>query len=324
MTGGTDGIGRDIAIGLARAGCQVLIVGRDGEKGLHAERDIRRRTSNPRVHFLRADLSLVRDTRRLVSDLAGRCATLSYLVHSAGIVNGRRELTAEGIESNFAVNYLARFVLTEELLPLLARSAMAACRSRILIVSGAAKNGTIHFEDVNLTHRFGAIRAVLQSCQANDLFAHELAHRLTTSGQLVTITCLKVGVVKTNIRRRFPPWMQWLVPIVFDPLLGLSPADVADAAVPLLVDPAFEGVNGAFFQFIRTFKPIAVPTTVRNPELRRQLWAFSERLCAQAASAWSFHQVAPIESRRGTGSEQDFQRELHVERFARTDARRPA
>jgi NAD(P)-dependent dehydrogenase (short-subunit alcohol dehydrogenase family) len=282
VTGGTDGIGKAIAIGLARAGCQVLIVGRDAEKGVRAESDVRRHTSNPSIHFLRADLGLVRDARRLASDVARRCATLSYLVHSAGIVNGRRELTGEGVESNFAVNYLTRFVLTVDLLPLLVRSATPVSRSRILIVSGAAKNGTIHFEDVNLARRFGTIRAVLQFCQANDLFARELAYRLAASHSPVTVTCLKVGVVKTNIRQQFPRWMQWIVPLVLDPLIGLSPAQVADAAVPLLVDPAFEGVTGALFQFIRTFKAIAVPNTVRNPELRQRLWALSERLAAEA------------------------------------------
>jgi len=287
VTGGTDGIGKEIAIGLARAGCQVLIVGRDAEKGVRAESDVRRRTSSPHVHFLRADLGLVRDTRRLASDVARRYPTLSYLVHSAGIVNGRRELTAEGIESNFAVNYLSRFVLTMDLLPLLARSSTRASRSRILIISGAAKNGAIHFEDVNLSRRFNTIRAVPQFCQANDLFARELAQRLSTSAQSVTITCLKVGIVKTNIRRRFPSWMQWIVPLVLDPLIGLSPADVAAAAVQLLIDPTFEGVNGAFFQLIRTFKAIAVPKTVRNPELRRRLWALSERLVGRSTTSAS-------------------------------------
>jgi NAD(P)-dependent dehydrogenase (short-subunit alcohol dehydrogenase family) len=282
VTGGTDGIGKEIATGLARAGCQVLIVGRDAEKGVRTESDVRRRTSNPHVHFLRADLGLVRDTRRLASDVTHRCATLSYLVHSAGIVTGRRELTTEGIESNFVVNYLSRFVLTADLLALLTRSSTLASRSRILLISGAAKNGTIHFDDVNLSRRFGTIRAVLQFCQANDLFAHELAQRFATSARSVTIACLKIGAVKTNIRRRFPPWMRWIVPLVLDPLIGLSPADVAAAAVPLLVDPAFEGVNGAFFQLIRTFKAIAVPKTVRDPELRQRLWALSERLVACA------------------------------------------
>jgi NAD(P)-dependent dehydrogenase (short-subunit alcohol dehydrogenase family) len=243
-------------------------------------------TRNTNVHFLRADLGLVRDTQRLAADVTQRYESLSYLVHSAGIVNGRRELTVEGIESNFAVNYLSRFVLSTELLPLLLRSASTTSQSRVLFVSGAAKNGTIHFDDVNLTKRFGTLRAVLQFCQANDLLALELAERIGALERAgVTTACLKVGVVKTGIRRTFPLWMKWVVPIVMDPLLALSPAQVAHQASRLVLDPEFEDVTGAFFQFIRRFKAIEVPATVRNPDLRRRLWEMSERLVVRAASA---------------------------------------
>jgi NAD(P)-dependent dehydrogenase (short-subunit alcohol dehydrogenase family) len=285
VTGGTDGIGRAIATRLARTCSPVLIVGRDPAKGLDAESRIRSQSGNTNVHFLRADLGLVRDTQRLASEVSRRYSGLSYLVHSAGIVNGRYELTAEGIESNFAVNYLSRFVLSTALLPLLRRAGDATSRSRIVVIGGAAKSGTIHFDDVNLTNRFGTIRAVLQFCQANDLFTREFADRFGIREQApVTMTCLKVGVVKTQIRRRFPTWMKWLVPLVLDPLLALTAEQVADEALRLTVDPAFEGVTGAFFQFIRTFKAIDAPTTVRNPELRRRLWDLSERLVVKATA----------------------------------------
>jgi NAD(P)-dependent dehydrogenase (short-subunit alcohol dehydrogenase family) len=283
VTGGTDGIGKAIAIGLARAGCEVLIVGRDAEKGVRVESDIRRATGNENVHFLRADLGLVGDTNRLAAEVIRRCTTLSYLVHSAGVVKGQRDLTAEGIESNFAINYLGRFALSLGLLPLLTDSALKGQQSRILMVSGAAKNGTVHFEDVNLTERFGTLRAVSQFCQANDLFTLELADRLAKADNpWVTITCLKVGVVKTNIRRQFPTWMKWLVPLIADPLLALSPEEVAVPALRLINSPDFERVTGAYFQFIKRFKAIDVPTTVRDPEQRRRLWQLSEQLVARA------------------------------------------
>src|SRR5262245_7626581 len=285
VTGGTDGIGKEIAIGLAQAGCQVLIVGLDAEKGVRVESDVRERTWNPHVHFLRADLGLVRDTRRLASDVAHRCATLSYLVHSAGVVRGRRELTAEGIESNFAINYLSRFVLTVDLLPLLARSSTLASRSRILMISGAARGGRIHFDDVNLTRHFGTLRAVMQFCQANDLFTVELASRLTQgSAPDVTINCLKVGVVKTNIRRGFPVWMKWFVPLVLDPILSLSTHDVAAAALRLLADSACQQDSGALFQFITRFKRISVPKRVQDARARSRLWMLSEQLAAAAVT----------------------------------------
>jgi NAD(P)-dependent dehydrogenase (short-subunit alcohol dehydrogenase family) len=75
VTGGTDGIGKAIAIGLARAGCEVIIVGRDAEKGVRVESDIRRATGNENVDFLRADLGLVRDTNHLTAEVIRRCVS---------------------------------------------------------------------------------------------------------------------------------------------------------------------------------------------------------------------------------------------------------
>ena len=96
----------------------------------------------------------------------------------------------------------------------------------------------------------------------------------------VTITCLKIGVVKTSIRREFPPWMKWLVPLLMDPLLGQTPQEAAGAALKLLQDSQFEGVNGALFLKIRKFKRILPGAGVLNPEIRERLWEMSERLTA--------------------------------------------
>lgn len=93
------------------------------------------------------------------------------------------------------------------------------------MVSGAAQDGTIHYDDVNLTGQFGIVRAVSQFCEANDVFVLELARRLTAAepSPFVTVTVLKVGVVRTNIRFQFPSWMKLLVPSVFDPFLSQTP-----------------------------------------------------------------------------------------------------
>ena len=150
VTGGTDGIGKEVARGLARAGHRVAIVGRDAQKGVRVAEEIRQTTSNPNVEFLPADLSLVREANRLADGVTSRWTDISYFAHSAGVVCNRRELTDEGVESNFAINYLSRFVLTQRLLPLMKAVGHPGDAARILIISGAATNGTIYFDDVNL------------------------------------------------------------------------------------------------------------------------------------------------------------------------------
>jgi NAD(P)-dependent dehydrogenase (short-subunit alcohol dehydrogenase family) len=96
VTGGTDGIGKKIARGLAQRGARLIIVGRDPDKGVQAEQEIRASTNNADVEFVGADLSLVQEARRLGDQVAKRWSELHYLVHSAGVVRGRYVVTREG------------------------------------------------------------------------------------------------------------------------------------------------------------------------------------------------------------------------------------
>jgi len=280
VTGGTDGIGKEIARGLALAGHSLSVVGRDVTKGTRAVAEIQRMSGNPKVRFMSADLSLVSNVHRLADEVLRHFPTLHCLVHSAGVVRGRRELTAEGVEMNFAINYLARFALTQLLLPALLTGGRLGQASRILLVSGAARNGKIYLDDVNLTRNFTTLRAVWQFCEANDRFMMELSRRLERNGSKgkVTVVCLKYGVIKTNIRRDFPRWMKWVVPNVIDPLVGQTPVQAAEPALRLLLTPEFEGTTGSLFTMIRRFRPLSYSSA--DPELGTRLWEVSERLCS--------------------------------------------
>jgi len=284
VTGGSDGIGKAIARALAMRGDEVFIVGRDPDKGRLTVEEVRAASRHDRVHFLQADLSLVRDTDRLASGITGRIPHLDRLVLCAGIVRGRQTLTEEGIESNFATNYLSRFVLTERLLGLLQAAGSPGAAARIVVIGGAAMNGRIYYEDVNLTKNFGILRMVRQFCQANDLFVIEQARRLEAAGlsRTVTVNTLKVGVVRTGIRREFPGWMRVMVPLVFDPLLAQTPEQIAASALPLLTDPAYEGTIGRLFIHIKRFKAVEPSARTRDPDTGRRFWKFSERLAARA------------------------------------------
>ena len=182
VTAGTDGIGKEIARRLAARGARVIIVGSDPQKGKRAQNELREETGHDDVDFLRADLSLVREVDRLAEDIAARFSSLHYLVLCAGIVRGRFTLTPEDVETNFAIGYLGRFVLVERLLAIMRESGTPGGGARIVGISGAARNGTIHYDDVNLTHNFATLRAVLQLCEANDMFAIEQARRLAEAG----------------------------------------------------------------------------------------------------------------------------------------------
>jgi NAD(P)-dependent dehydrogenase (short-subunit alcohol dehydrogenase family) len=287
VTGGTDGIGKAIARELAKHGSEVLIVGRDRGKGERAADELRASAGHDRVRFLEADLSLVRGARRLAADVIVSVPKLHRLILCAGIVRTQRVLTEEGVESNFSTNYLSRFALTGRLLPLLQAAGTPDAVARILVIGGAAMNGTIHYDDVNLTRHFGIRTVVSQFCQANDLFVIEQARRLAERNKppRVTITTLKVGVVRTNIRRTFPWWMRMLVGLVFDPLFGHTPEQIAASAMRLLATPEFEGASGRLFTQIKRFKVAEPGARMQDPREGQRLWDFSEHLVASARAS---------------------------------------
>jgi len=124
----------------------------------------------------------------------------------------------------------------------------------------------------------------LQFCQANDVFTIELARRLNAAESHVTITNLKIGVVKTNIRNEFSRWMKWLLPILFDPLLGQTPQQAAEAALELLTAEEYEGVTGTLFTKIRKFKKVNSTRSALDPEEGSRLWNLSENLATEKAA----------------------------------------
>jgi NAD(P)-dependent dehydrogenase (short-subunit alcohol dehydrogenase family) len=288
VTGGTDGIGKEVACGLARCRFRVIIIGRDRDKGARAEQELRQSACNPQVNFLQADLSLMREVYRLADEVTGRWGALHCLIHAAGVVRGRRILTAEGLESNFAINYLSRFALTRRVLPSLRAAGRLGKRARIVLISGAALPGRIYFDDVNLTSNFSTLRVILQSCRANDVFTVEQAQRLEAAGTppLVTINCIKIGVAKTGIRKEFPRWMKLVVPLLLDPLLAQTTQEVAEPILRLSLAPEFENVTGRLFLKIRKFRSVAPTAGVSGREEGKRLWELSDRLTAEATTAW--------------------------------------
>jgi len=127
ITGATSGLGRELAQRLAERGSSLLLHGRDAERGQEMVQRIKEGTGNDQIRFYRADLSSLREVGELASQI--RVPRLEVLVNNAGVGFGKdpskRELSRDGYELRFAVNYLAPYLLTERLLPLLRASSPA-------------------------------------------------------------------------------------------------------------------------------------------------------------------------------------------------------
>jgi retinol dehydrogenase-14 len=234
VTGANAGMGKEISLGLAGLGANLVMVSRDRERGEAARADVQRKTANSNVELLVADLSSQQSIRQLVREFAARHDRLHVLVNNAGMsVPGRQE-TVDGLETIFATNHLAPFLLTNLLLPVL----KAGAPSRIVIVSsGAHAMGKIDFDDLQSKRRFGEIRVYNQSKLANLLFTYELARRIAGTG--VTANALEPGFVKTNLKVPFPF-------SIFSFMRGSS-VDGAKPTIFLASSASVEGVNGKFF-----------------------------------------------------------------------------
>src|SRR5919109_3444651 len=193
VTGGTGGIGKATATGLAALGARVGITGRDLARAERVAAEIRTASGNPAVDAFGADMSSQAEVRRLAVAVLAAYPRLDVLVNNVGGFWAHRHQTADGLEHTFALNHLAPFLLTNLLLDRLKASATA----RVVIVSsGAQSAGRIDFDDLQGERSYSGQRAYSQSKLANVLFAYELARRGPASA--VTANVSHPGAVNTS------------------------------------------------------------------------------------------------------------------------------
>lgn len=266
VTGASDGIGRATVEALARMGAHVLMVCRNREKGEAVQAVLRAATGNPHLDLLLCDLASQASIRTLAATVLKRYDRLDVLVNNAGLYTHRYHLTEDGIETTFAVNHLAYFLLTNLLLDRLKASAPARI---VNVASDAHERGRIDFDDLNGTRHFNGWRAYAQSKLANLLFTFELARRLDGTG--VTANVLHPGWVATHIARGTP--LYWLNRLI-RPLLIRSERG-AETSVFLATAPEVAGITGQYF-FRK--KPLCPAPAALDEAAAVRLWQASAAL----------------------------------------------
>jgi NAD(P)-dependent dehydrogenase (short-subunit alcohol dehydrogenase family) len=266
ITGASSGIGFHAAIELARRGACLAMVGRDPQRSETAVREVRERSGSADVSLFICDFSSQSAVRQLAGAFRARYERLDVLVNNAGGVNKSRTTTEDGIETTFAVNHLAGFLLTNTLLDLIVKSSPA----RIVTVSSVGhRQGTIDFEDLQLERGYSIMRAYSRSKLANVLFANELARRLAGTG--VTSNSLHPGSVDTRIWSGAPVWAKPLIQLVFRPFF-ISAEEGGSYIVRLVTSPELSSVTGQYFE---KAKPSAPSALARDEALAKRLWDVS-------------------------------------------------
>jgi len=273
VTGATSGIGQAAATELAMLGAEVTVVGRDPAKTETVAAEISAATGRP-VDSALADLASQHAVRSLAAELLSRYPRIHVLINNAGVINQKRRLTVDGIESTLAVNHLAPFLLTALLMERLQASAPARV---VTVASDAAKGSRIDFDDIGHEHDYRGMRVYGQSKLANILFTHELARRLEGTG--VTATCVHPGVVGTGWGKNDSG------PLKLGLTLGRpflrSPRKGAETVVWLASSPEVQGESGGFYFDRRRRNP---PEPIDESAASR-LWEVSLELCGLTQGA---------------------------------------
>src|ERR1700761_1235041 len=283
ITGATGGLGLETALGLAKAGAEVVLVGRNPTKGRAAEEWIRKQHSNANVRFEIADLASLASVKTFADRMLAAGRPIDMLINNAGVMALRkRGVTADGFETQFGTNYLSHFALTGRLLPLL-----RAAHARVVQLSSIAhRAGQIRLDDLNYETDYKPFPVYQQSKLAMLMFAIELQRRSVANGWGLPSVAAHPGIATTDLVANGPSvganiFVRTAIPIA-ERILGHS---AAAGALPTLMAATMPGVRGGEYfgpQGWLELKGEPGPEKMKphalDAEVGRKLWEASERL----------------------------------------------
>ncbi len=277
VTGATSGIGLAAAEVLAGQGAFVIGVGRSVERSRQAERRLFTACPAGRVQYCLADLALQSEVRRLAGEIreivkANGAGALDGLINNAGTFTFWQMLTAEGFEKQWAVNHLAVFLLTHDLLPLL----QTAPSARVVTVSSGSHYGArLNWDDLQLRRRYSGLRAYGQTKLANVLFTAELNRRLGAHST-VRAFAADPGLVKTEIGLKSNPALaRWVWS--WRSASGILPEEAGRWVAYLACEPSIQGAPEIYWKH---GVPKAPDPYALDESAARRLWEISEGMCA--------------------------------------------
>lgn len=281
VTGANTGLGYETALGLASKECKVVMACRNKDKAEKAMADIRKEVPNADLEFIKLDLNSLKSVREFAKAYAEKHDKLDLLINNAGLMIPPLMRTEEGFESQFGVNHLGHFLLTNLLFPIINKTENV----RIVSLSSIAhKSGRIHFDDPNWEKSYSKIDAYNQSKVACLMFAYELQRRLNDSGSNVISVAAHPGVSDTELGRYIPKVLYY----VFKPITPLFTHPPKQAAQPTLMAALDENVVGGDYYGPTGFnemkgEPGKAPSTgySKKRDEAAKLWELSEKLTAQ-------------------------------------------
>ncbi len=268
VTGATSGIGRAVALGLARRGWRVLVGARNAGRARAALAWLGRRAPGAVLEPLVGDLSRRDEVMALADDALRRARRIDVLVNNAAVLTRARRTTPEGFELQFFVNHLAPFILTVRLAERLVESAPARI---VNVASTAHSSGRIDFDDLQMERDYRGWRMYANTKLMNVMFTFALARRLEGTG--VVAHCVHPGVIHTGLLRGFSR----VGNLLFHALSPFFRGPDEGARTPLQVAtaPEFGRRTGCY---VRDGRVMDASAAARDVDAQERLWKASEEL----------------------------------------------
>jgi NAD(P)-dependent dehydrogenase (short-subunit alcohol dehydrogenase family) len=283
VTGATGGLGYETSLALARAGAEVILAGRNENKGRDAIQRIRSLAPSAKVHFEKADLGSLASVANFSDRMLAQNRPIDLLINNAGVMTPpTRKTTADGFELQFGTNHLSHFALTGRLLPLL----RCGGQPRVVTVSSLTHRigGEIHFDDLQWTRKYKPTAAYAQSKLANLLFTFELQRRSDANGWGLMCNAAHPGASTTDLLANGPGTDSFILKLnaKFVSFIGHSAAAGAlptlfAATAPDAQPAGYYGPDG-IFELKGAVAPSVVSPKAKDVAVARRLWEVSEEL----------------------------------------------
>jgi NAD(P)-dependent dehydrogenase (short-subunit alcohol dehydrogenase family) len=267
ITGATDGIGKETAIGMAKNGYNLILIGRNEEKGKKVTEEIKKLAESIDIDFFKADLMLMKEVSRVADEVCQKYDRIDVLINNVGAYFAFRDVTEEGFERTFALNHLGYFLMTKKLLPLVEKSDY----KRIVNVSSSAHYGiSFEFDNLNGEKKYRGFRTYQKSKLANVMFTYELAKKVKERG--ITANCLHPGFVASKFGNNNN--LLWRGILGFaKALMAINVKKGAKTSIHLACSDDVKDITGRFFSNCEVKKGSG---KAKNEEHNQKLWEISE------------------------------------------------
>jgi len=259
VTGTTSGIGKALALEIARSGQTAL-------------QEIRRQAPNPNLDLQLCDLSILSSVRNVAEILKSKYEKINVLINNASVYKRKRTVTVDGFEEMFAANHLGPFLLTNLLLEQLQAAVQADGSARVLNIT-APSTVPLNFDDLQGERNFNSLNAFGATKMANLLFTFELARRLENTA--ITVNAIHPGLVRSGLMRE-----AFILMRLFTRLASGPPERVAGSILQAATAPEFANISG---KFPHHGKEIEAPAYAHDRAAQQKLWETSEQLTQLAA-----------------------------------------